>query len=183
MKYTLFTDGGYSIEDNIGAYAFVILVDGEVIKEGAESITNETNNRAEIKAILYGVKAIEPGSEITIFSDSQYAIGVLSGKYNAKANLDLIDEFKTLVKKDKYKLTFRWVQGHSGNEYNERCDQLCNEAAGRDLNKHRSEGARICQKISQCQKKIRNTQDYEQLDAILELSYVLMEAIRYIDKN
>lgn len=28
----------------------------------------------------------------------------------------------------------QWVRGHSGNEYNEMCDQMCNEILGYDVN-------------------------------------------------
>ena len=135
--YELYTDGGYSIPADLGAFAYVILQDGKEIKRYAQKIAHETNNRAEIKAIMEGVRVLPDKSHITVYSDSRYAIGVLSGRYNAKANTDLVYEYKKMVRTRGFKVEYRWVRGHNGNKWNELCDTLCNEAAGIDLNSHR----------------------------------------------
>lgn len=122
------------MKEDIGAYAYIILQDGEEIKRGAKKIMRETNNRAEIKAIMEGVLSLEEGSEITLYSDSQYALGVLSGRYKAKKNVDLIYKYRKEVKERSYDITYKWVRGHSGDKWNDLCDALCNEAAGIDLN-------------------------------------------------
>ena len=119
---------------DFGAFAYVILQDGVLLHKYAEKIEHETNNRAEIKAILYGVKALPNNSEVEVFSDSQYALGVLSGKYKAKKNPDLVEKYKMMVVGKNIKASYTWVRGHNGNAWNEVCDQLCNEAAGADLN-------------------------------------------------
>lgn len=119
---------------DFGAFAYVILQDGVLLHKYAEKIEHETNNRAEIKAILYGVKALPNNSEVEVFSDSQYALGVLSGRYKAKKNPDLVEEYKRMVVGKGIKASYTWVRGHNGNKWNELCDQLCNEAAGADLN-------------------------------------------------
>lgn len=134
MKFQLYTDGGYSMSADFGAFAYVILQDGVLLHKYAEKIEHETNNRAEIKAILYGVKALPNNSEVEVFSDSQYALGVLSGKYKAKKNPDLVEKYKMMVVGKNIKASYTWVRGHNGNAWNEVCDQLCNEAAGADLN-------------------------------------------------
>lgn len=134
MKFQLYTDGGYSMSADFGAFAYVILQDGELLHKHAEKIEHETNNRAEIKAILYGVKALPNNSEVEVFSDSQYALGVLSGRYRAKKNPDLVGEYKRMVVGKGIKASYTWVRGHNGDKWNELCDQLCNEAAGADLN-------------------------------------------------
>lgn len=134
MKFQLYTDGGYSMSADFGAFAYVILQDGVLLHKYAEKIEHETNNRAEIKAILYGVKALPNNSEVEVFSDSQYALGVLSGRYRAKKNPDLVEAYKRMVVGKGIKASYTWVRGHNGNKWNELCDQLCNEAAGADLN-------------------------------------------------
>lgn len=134
MKFQLYTDGGYSMSGDFGAFAYVILQDGVLLHKYAEKIEHETNNRAEIKAILYGVKALPNNSEVEVFSDSQYALGVLSGRYRAKKNPDLVNKYKKMVATKHMKVSYNWVRGHNGNAWNEVCDQLCNEAAGADLN-------------------------------------------------
>lgn len=134
MKFQLYTDGGYSMSADFGAFAYVILQDGVLLHKYAEKIEHETNNRAEIKAILYGVKALPNNSEVEVFSDSQYALGVLSGRYRAKKNPDLVNKYKKMVATKHMSVSYNWVRGHNGDKWNELCDQLCNEAAGIDLN-------------------------------------------------
>lgn len=136
MKFQLYTDGGYSMSADFGAFAYVILQDGELLHKHAEKIEHETNNRAEIKAIMYGVQALPNNSKVEVFSDSQYALGVLSGRYKAKKNPDLVNRYKKMVAAKSISVSYNWVRGHNGNKWNELCDQLCNEAAGIDLNRN-----------------------------------------------
>lgn len=138
MDFQLYTDGGYSMSANFGAFAYVVLQDGELLHKHAEKIEHETNNRAEIKAILYGVQSLPDNSEVEVFSDSQYALGVLSGRYKAKKNPDLVNKYKKMVATKHMVVSYNWVRGHNGDKWNELCDQLCNEAAGIDLNEKTS---------------------------------------------
>lgn len=134
MKFQLYTDGGYSMSGDLGAFAYVILHEGELLQKYSQKIVHETNNRAEIKAILYGIQALPDKSEVDVFSDSQYALGVLSGRYRAKKNPDLVSLYKKIVVTKGMKVSYNWVRGHDGDEWNELCDAMCNEAAGLDLN-------------------------------------------------
>lgn len=134
--FEIYTDGGYSMQADLGAFAYVILQNGEEIKRFSQKIEHETNNRAEIKAIMGSVLSLPKGSSAIAYSDSQYALGVLSGKYKAKKNTDLVEFYRLSVRKLKLKVKYEWVRGHNGNKWNEVCDQLCNEAAGLDLNKN-----------------------------------------------
>ena len=62
------------------------------------------------------------GASVTVYSDSQYAIGVLSGQMKAKKNLNLIERYKQVSNgKD---VSFEWVRGHNGNHWNEVCDKM-----------------------------------------------------------
>lgn len=134
FDYTIYTDGGYSMKENKGAYAFVILDNDEPIMEGGEKIEHETNNRCEIKAIISSIGNLPYGCSVLVKSDSQYAIGVLSSTMKAKKNQDLIDIYRRVVQKGNIKVTFEWVRGHNGDKWNEYCDQRCDEIAGMDLN-------------------------------------------------
>ena len=42
-------------------------------------------------------------------------------------NIDLWK--RLLVAKEPHEVTFHWVRGHAGHEYNERCDKLATQAA------------------------------------------------------
>lgn len=132
--YIAYTDGGYSMKHNIGAFAYVLLKDGQIVSEKAYPRKNETNNRMELKAIMAVAYFAEEGASILVRSDSQYAIGVLSGDYTPTFNEDLIDMFGEIVKSKKLTIDFEWVRGHNGNKWNEYCDKLCNQAVGINLN-------------------------------------------------
>ena len=136
MKYTIYTDGAYSKQHDEGAFAYVIL-NGEntEVERKAYKITKETNNRAELKAIIAAVNRLpDDATEVCIFSDSQYALNTLSGKWNRSCNLDLFVVWDKVLEKKHVKLVYNWVKGHNGNVYNEICDQLCNEVLGYDAN-------------------------------------------------
>lgn len=135
--YVIYTDGGYSMKENKGAYAFVVLENDDMIREGGEVIEHETNNRCEIKAILSSIGTLPNGCSVLVKSDSQYAIGVLSSKMKAKKNQDLIDKYHKILQNSNIKVTFEWVKGHSGDKWNEYCDQRCDEIAGMDLNDYK----------------------------------------------
>lgn len=133
-EYKIWTDGGYNISRGVGAYAYVILEGNEEISRYAEKVTRSTNNRCELLAIINAIKLLPYSSSVTVFTDSTYCIGVLTGQYRRKKNLDLMEEWDRIITSNFLNIEFEWVKGHSGNKYNEICDEMCNEAAGCDLN-------------------------------------------------
>ena len=133
-EYEIWTDGGYSISEGVGAYAFIVLQGNEEVYRHAERIEKSTNNRCELLAIINAVRLLPDHCSATIYTDSQYCIGVLTGQYRRKKNTDILDEWDIIVASKSLNIEFEWVKGHSGNKYNELCDELCNEAAGCDLN-------------------------------------------------
>jgi ribonuclease HI len=88
------------------------------------SSLNTTNNRAEIAAVLAALCIAPRDQPLTIFSDSEYTIKVAQGVYQMKANLDLWDLYRLLLKKRTSPPTFVWVRGHAGHNQNERADEL-----------------------------------------------------------
>lgn len=137
MKYTIYTDGAYSQIHNEGAFAYVILNYANTeVERKAYKITNESNNRAELKAIIAAINRLpDDATEVKVFSDSQYALFTLQGKWKQKSNKDLFDAWgKVLNKKQGVQIEYNWVKGHNGNVYNELCDQLCNDVLGYDAN-------------------------------------------------
>lgn len=137
MKYTIYTDGAYSRLHDEGAFAFVILNEdgGEVLRMG-HKIAHETNNRAELKAIIAAVyKLPKDATKARIISDSMYALNTLQGIWARNINHDLFEVWeRTINDRSDVELEFLWVKGHSGDEYNEICDQLCNQVLGYDAN-------------------------------------------------
>lgn len=108
-------------------------VDGEHIHKDVPRIEtyghippsdNTTNNRAEIAAVLAALSLAPRDQPLTIHSDSDYTIKVAQGVFKMKANSDLWDYYRLLVRKRSVPPTFVWVRGHAGHEHNERADEL-----------------------------------------------------------
>lgn len=83
-----------------------------------------TNNRAEVTAVLATLSIAPRDYPLTIYSDSEYTIKVATGVYGMKANTDLWDLYRVLLKKRKTPPAFEWVRGHAGHSQNERADEL-----------------------------------------------------------
>ena len=58
------------------------------------------------------------------------AINVLSGKWKAKSNTDLVRLYDTVASRLKG-IRFKWAKGHSGIEWNEYVDELVNSETAR----------------------------------------------------
>jgi ribonuclease HI len=143
----LYTDGACinnGSKDAIGGFAYILLWDSmkrEYWYSNFEQPT--TNNRMEIKGILSGLREIKsrwnfPYPKIAVISDSKYCTeGASTWMYNwekkgwkkgdktkgiFRLNVDLWKEIFELCRV--LKPSFFWVKGHSGNKYNEICDEL-----------------------------------------------------------
>lgn len=134
--YIIHTDGAYSRIRNIGAFAYIICDgDDNEIKRNVWKICNETNNRAEVKAIIVALYHLpENARNVIVISDSQYALCTCSGQWARKANKDLFEIHDRIVKERQLNVSYEWVKGHSGDYYNETCDMMCNEVIGNDVN-------------------------------------------------
>lgn len=141
----IYTDGACSGNPGPGGWGAVLMHD-EHQKEiwGAEPMT--TNQRMELTAVIEALKAVKvTGWDIAVFSDSAYIVNAFNqnwlqnwqnnGWKNSKkelvANRDLWEELIRLTRLNRVKLNK--VKGHSGDKYNDRCDQLA-RAAIKELN-------------------------------------------------
>jgi ribonuclease HI len=59
-----------------------------------------------------------------VFTDSQYAIGVVARNWKAKANLELVGQARSLYRET---VKIEWVRGHDGHPHQERADKLANK--------------------------------------------------------
>lgn len=152
MKIEVYTDGSATTVAKPGGWAYVIVIDDVKFAECAGHMENASNNDAEMEAAIQGLVAAlkhitnlartDPhgptdyvkleekltNCEVTLCSDSQLILGWASGTYRFK-QLDKLDKYKQLqflMKRTNGKT--RWVRGHNGDLYNERCDKLANEA-------------------------------------------------------
>lgn len=127
---TIHTDGACKGNPGPGGFAAILSCDDHT-REIVGGEPRTTNNRMELRAIIAGLAAITKPAAITIYSDSQYAIGAFSGN-KAKANFDLIGEgivHLARIRKLGGSVTFQHVNGHAGDPLNERCDKLASAQA------------------------------------------------------
>ena len=121
----VYTDGGCQRNPGgVGGYGVVVLnIDTGEFHEYTDSFASTTNNRMEVMAILRALQETSNIDEpITIVSDSQYAIYCAEGAWSRNKNVDLWEEYERLSSGRTIK--YLWVRGHSGNTFNERCDEL-----------------------------------------------------------
>jgi ribonuclease HI len=136
-EYEAWTDGSCN---NLSPYgeggsAYVILKNGLLVHEAKYGCIGTSNNRMEMLAIISAINWIPEGSSITIYSDSQYAINVFSGKWKAKSNTDLVRLYDTVAARVS-KICFKWVKGHAGTKWNEYVDQLASSETIRMAEKY-----------------------------------------------
>jgi ribonuclease HI len=106
----------------------VVLIDGKSRRELSHYLGEGTNNIAELTAIELVAKEIGPTDRpVRIYTDSQYAIGVLSKGWKAKANVELVARVRAVLKQFK-DVELHYVRGHSGVPLNERADMLAVDA-------------------------------------------------------
>jgi ribonuclease HI len=122
----IWTDGACS--GNPGPMGIgVVVIDGATRREKGEYLGLGTNNIAELTAIGRGIDLSGGGGrKLRVYTDSSYAIGVLSKGWKAKANQELIAQLKRQIAP--LDVQFVKVAGHAGVPENERCDELAREA-------------------------------------------------------
>jgi ribonuclease HI len=139
-KVNIYTDGACKGNPGAGGWAAILEFEGRE-KElcGGEKVT--TNNRMELTAAIEGLKALKTECIVDLYSDSQYLVNAINKGWlenwkkkgrrkadkSAVLNDDLWKELDELL--SKHVVTFIWVRGHDGHEYNERCDVLASTKA------------------------------------------------------
>ena len=142
----IYTDGsclGNGKAVNSGGFGVVVLDNNENLVYTYNKVSeNTTNNREELKAILYsflkyGVKDNGDFVQVpVVYSDSAYCVntfnewmfnwarnGWINSAKKKPENLDLIIEYYNWYQKG-YRIDLRKVKGHAGHEWNELADQL-----------------------------------------------------------
>ena len=138
-KVTIYTDGACSGNPGPGGWGAVLMYkDAKKEISGGEKET--TNNIMELTAVIEGLKMLKFPCEVELYSDSAYVVNAFNqgwiynwAKNNWKTadkkdvkNKEIWQELYSLTKT--HKVTFFKVNGHSDNEYNNRCDELARKA-------------------------------------------------------
>ncbi len=122
-----YTDGACSGNPGPAGLGVVLVGPGGERLEGFEYLGQGTNNVAELTAIQRAAEWAPASVPAVVHTDSQYAIGVLSKGWKAKANQELVARVKaSLARRTQWQLVY--VPGHAGVALNERADELAREA-------------------------------------------------------
>ncbi len=128
MKARLFTDGGARGNPGPAAFGYVLEADdGHVLDARGEAIGVATNNVAEYRALVEGLKrALELGvGEVDVVSDSELLVKQMRGIYKVKNEaLRVLSLEAAALARRLSRVTYTAVR----REQNELADKLVNEA-------------------------------------------------------
>lgn len=145
-KVTIYSDGGCHGNPGPGAWAAVLQY-GKHVREITGGIAATTNNRMELMAAIESLNMLKEACDIDFHTDSEYVRnGItqwLAGwKRNgwrtaAKKPVKNADLWQQLdAANARHTVRWHWVKGHAGNDLNERCDELVQEAIAKVKEKH-----------------------------------------------
>jgi ribonuclease HI len=125
----LWTDGSGRPDGPIG-WAYVLRCRG-VERAASGFVAAGTSNRAEMTAMLMGLRALKRPCRVTVCTDSEYLANPFRNgwieRWQARnwRKVKNVDLWHALVAAAApHELTMRWVRGHTNIALNEECDQL-----------------------------------------------------------
>ncbi len=136
----MYTDGACSGNPGKGGYGCILRYKDRNLKYHEKELSAgyklTTNNRMELMAVIAGFEALKQPCRVIVSSDSKYFSDAFKQKWidswqknNWKTagkkpvkNVDLWQRLLVLMKPHDVELV--WIKGHSGHEFNERCDKL-----------------------------------------------------------
>ena len=134
----IYTDGGCAPNPGPGGWA-AILRSGKHMRElkGGEPIS--TNNRMELMAAISALEALRQPSLVDMHIDSQYVRDGITKYINnwnrngwrtaSNEQVKIQDLWQRLdAARSQHTVRWHWIKGHSGDEFNERADELVHEA-------------------------------------------------------
>ena len=142
----IYTDGsgsrGKCSAHTPAGWGFVRLEGGEITHQSRGPVVTDStssyflgatvgsNNTGELtawmEAALHALGQGQAPDSVTFCYDSQWAASMVTGKFKAKRNKALVSQAKKIYEhlKSKTLVQWRWVKGHSGEEYNDMADEL-----------------------------------------------------------
>jgi ribonuclease HI len=145
LKIEIFTDGACWGNPGPGGWGAVLRYPAhEEYLSGFEPHT--TNNRMELMAAIEALKVLPNPCEISLTTDSQYVKNGITlwienwkkrnWKTAGRQPVKNSDLWKLLYQEEqRHKVQWHWIRGHTGHIYNEKADQLANQAIKNGLTK------------------------------------------------
>lgn len=145
QKVTIYTDGASRGNPGPGGWGALLCYEdaqGDLhTKELSEGYKNTTNNRMELLGVINALEALKHPCQVEIHSDSKYVVDAFQKDWicawqahgwrtASKKPVKNVDLWQRLLRAaEPHEVSFVWVKGHAGNDYNERCDDLAVAAA------------------------------------------------------
>lgn len=134
----IYTDGGCRGNPGLGAWASILISEKHSLRlEIGESEELTTNNKMEMKAVIKALERLKKSHNIKVYSDSAYLVnGMNEWIYSWQKNNWIKSDKKPVENKEywiklielskKHNIEFIKVKGHSGNQENDRADEIVN---------------------------------------------------------
>jgi ribonuclease HI len=132
----VYADGACKGNPGPGGWGAILRTGGNE-KELFGGVSQTTNNRMELTAVVRALEALEHSSTVEVYTDSQYVQkgisewlpdwkrrGWRTADKKPVKNVDLWQELERVA--GKHRVTWHWVKGHAGHPENERADELAN---------------------------------------------------------
>lgn len=134
-KVKIYTDGACKPNPGNGGWAALLIdLKTDRSKEIMGSVPDTTNNQMELFAILQAIDALKMPCDITLYTDSNLAVGWLTkaSRINQPHIRKLCARIWAATLKNHHKVTYVWIRGHNGNPNNGRVNDLAQYQALRD---------------------------------------------------
>jgi len=122
----IYTDGAYNPVPGQGGWGAVV-VEGKQKQVFSGTVKKTTSNRMEITAALEGILKTKPGTEVVIYTDSQYLFGCMASGWQRRANRDLWQQLDGAA--NQRKVRWEWVEQGARNAFHREAHDLANSLA------------------------------------------------------
>lgn len=138
-KVTIYTDGACNPNPGPGGWAAVILFPNQEPLELVGGEPNTTSNRMELKAALEALLSLAAPHRVHLYTDSDYLKSGITEwlplwekrNWQTKEKTDVKNQMfwqPLATQLERHHITWHWVKGHAGDQWNERVDFLARSA-------------------------------------------------------
>jgi len=142
-KIIIYTDGAARGNPGKAGWAAILIFGKNIVELGGSS-SHATNNQMELSGPIEALKYLKQkntqGYPVEIFSDSKYVIlGITEWIFNWQKNNWKNVAKKSVLNKElwielyelskEFKIKWKYIEGHSGDKYNERADEIATSFA------------------------------------------------------
>jgi ribonuclease HI len=124
-QVTIYCDGAVSPNPGHGAWGAVMQYGEHRRVYGGYIGDQVTNNGAELVAAIEALERLKEPCEVTVYSDSQYLIETMNGRFQRGSNMGL---WKCIDRAAAgHRVTWQWVRGHNGTPGQETAHHTANQ--------------------------------------------------------